>query len=148
MIPACNCVALTRVVVREEPFHCTTEPAKNPFPLIRTVNPGPPATEVEGEIAEVGKGLGVKTLKTPPLAETAVSVPSGKTPHKPPIDIGIEASIAAGASVMVTTATAPLLVVVAFTPEAMHVVDAEPVEHVTVFPVSSARGLPSPSEKL
>ena len=42
-IAAVSCVALTNVVVRAAPFHCTTEPETKLLPLTVSVNAGPPA---------------------------------------------------------------------------------------------------------
>ena len=48
VIAAVNCVALTKVVVRLLPFHCTTEVLMKLLPVTVSVNAAPPA------IAEFG----------------------------------------------------------------------------------------------
>jgi hypothetical protein len=57
VMAACSCVALTKVVVRFEPFHCTTELLMNPLPLTVRVKAAPPAVALVGEI-EVMAGTG------------------------------------------------------------------------------------------
>jgi hypothetical protein len=47
---AVNCVLLTNVVARADPFHCTTAPDENPLPFTVSVSPGPPAVALFGEI--------------------------------------------------------------------------------------------------
>ena len=49
VIAAVSCAALTNVVGRALPFHCTTEPATNPVPFTVRVNAPDPATTLEGE---------------------------------------------------------------------------------------------------
>jgi hypothetical protein len=67
---AVNWVALTNVVVKATPFHCTTEPATKFVPAIVRVKAGPPAVAVVGEIKpEVGTGLSIvneRGLDVPP----------------------------------------------------------------------------------
>ena len=138
---ACSCVVLTRVVVREEPFHCTVEPVKNPLPFTMSVKPGAPATAVEGETEEMtGAGFEANTLTAPPLPDTGVSVPSGRAPTRPVIDNGIDESLAVDASVMVTAATVPLPIPVVFMPEATHITDPDAALHVIAFPAVTAAG--------
>ena len=55
-------VALTNVVVRAEPFHFTCVPATKFVPFTVSVNPGPPAVALLGEI-EVSVGAGLSTAK-------------------------------------------------------------------------------------
>ena len=45
---AVNCVALRKVVVSVDPFHCTTAPETNPVPFIVRVNAAPPAAVLFG----------------------------------------------------------------------------------------------------
>src|SRR4030095_15012844 len=54
-IAAVSCVALTNVVVRAVPFHCTTEPETKLLPFTVSVNAGPPAVALLGE-SEVNEG--------------------------------------------------------------------------------------------
>jgi hypothetical protein len=75
-----------------------------------------------------------------PVPNTAVSVPSGKAPTRPLIEIGVDVSIAASATVIVTTATVPLAIVVAFMPAATQVTDAAAVAHVTDLPAAMRAG--------
>src|SRR5207302_1756312 len=68
VIAARRRVALTNVVVRALPFHCTTEPATKLVPLTTRVNAAPPAFALVGD-SEVtaGTGLGgVLMLKVSP----------------------------------------------------------------------------------
>lgn len=58
-IAAVNCVALTKVVVRALPFHCTVEPLMKFVPLTVNVNAAPPAVaEVGLMFVSVGTGFG------------------------------------------------------------------------------------------
>jgi hypothetical protein len=45
---AVNCVLLTNVVVRFEPFHCTVEVMRKLVPFTVSVNAGPPAAALFG----------------------------------------------------------------------------------------------------
>jgi hypothetical protein len=57
-IAAVNCVALTKVVVRALPFHCTVAPETKFVPVTVSVKAAPPAVALEGESAlRVGTGL-------------------------------------------------------------------------------------------
>ncbi len=57
-IAAVTCVALTKVVVRSEPFQRTTELETKLVPFTVNVNPEPPAVALVGEmVASVGAGL-------------------------------------------------------------------------------------------
>jgi hypothetical protein len=57
-IAAVNWVADTKVVVRFDPFHCTTEPLMKPVPVTASVNAGPPAVAETGlRLVVVGTGL-------------------------------------------------------------------------------------------
>ncbi len=57
-IAAVNCVALTKAVVRVEPFHCTTEPLTKLVPFTVRVKADPPAVADEGlRPVIVGNGL-------------------------------------------------------------------------------------------
>jgi hypothetical protein len=58
VIAAVNWVEEIYVVVRFEPFHCTTELDTKPVPLTVSVNAAPPATAVLGlRLVVVGTGL-------------------------------------------------------------------------------------------
>ena len=82
---AVSVVALTKVVVRFEPFHCTVELAMNPEPLIVSVKSPVPAPSTEGEMP-VNAGVGLaemvnpKPLEVPPagvgLKTVTVTVPA------------------------------------------------------------------------
>jgi hypothetical protein len=65
-----NWVEETYVVVRLDPFHCTTEVETKPAPLIVSVNAAPPAVAVLGlRLVVVGTGLvtvKVWALEVPP----------------------------------------------------------------------------------
>ena len=72
---ACNCVALTKVVVRFAPFHFTAAPDTKPVPLTASVNAAPPADAVDGA-SDVIVGTGfdavivkVSGLEVPPPGE-------------------------------------------------------------------------------
>lgn len=69
-IDAFNCVLLTKVVVRLEPFQRTIETLTNPKPLTVRVNSGSPAVALFGEIIVIeGDGLlivNVNELEVPP----------------------------------------------------------------------------------
>src|SRR3954463_14868251 len=53
---AVNCVELTYVVVRFDPFHCTCEAATKPVPVTVSVNAADPAASVDGEIDDTTGG--------------------------------------------------------------------------------------------
>jgi hypothetical protein len=83
---AVSCVALTNVVERGEPFHCTTAPDANPVPLTVSVNVGPPADVVLG-LTELTDRVGVPgiILKlappefAPPEVTVTVAMPGVET---------------------------------------------------------------------
>ena len=57
-IAAVTCVALTKLVVRLEPFHCTADPLTKLVPLTVSVMAKPPAVANEGlKLVIVGNGL-------------------------------------------------------------------------------------------
>jgi hypothetical protein len=62
---AVNCVALTNVVVKAVPFHCTTAPEANPLPFTINVNPLPPAVAAFGLRLVI---VGGTATTPPPLA--------------------------------------------------------------------------------
>ena len=62
VIAAVNCVALTNVVVRLLPFHCTTALFSKLLPFTVNVNAGPPAIAEFGT-SEDSAATGVVTLK-------------------------------------------------------------------------------------
>src|ERR1043166_6676306 len=74
-----SCVALTKVVARALPFHCTTEAATKPVPVTVSVKALPPAVAPLGPSApSVGAGLlmvNVSALEAPPpgAGETTVT---------------------------------------------------------------------------
>src|SRR6267143_5645078 len=57
-IAAVSCVALTKVVVRAAPFHCTVAPFTKPLPVSVSVKPAPPTIALDGDsVVSVGAGL-------------------------------------------------------------------------------------------
>src|SRR4051812_21367491 len=52
-IAACTCVLLTNVVGRAAPFHCTTDVAMKPVPVMVSVNAAPPAGAFSGDRAVI-----------------------------------------------------------------------------------------------
>jgi hypothetical protein len=64
-IEACNCEALTYVVVRLAPFHRTTEPNVKFDPATVSTKPAPPAVAVAGEME--------LTVGAVPLAPSAIT---------------------------------------------------------------------------
>jgi hypothetical protein len=69
VIGAVNWVAETNVVLRLEPFHCTTESLTKLPPLTVSVNAGPPA------VAEAGLRLLIEGGETPTAPELSVIKP-------------------------------------------------------------------------
>ena len=61
VIAACNCVALTNVVVRFVPFQLTTDPLRNPVPFTVTVKAAVPAVALDGD-SELTVGIGLVVL--------------------------------------------------------------------------------------
>ena len=58
LIAAVSFVLLTKVVVRFEPFHCTTDVFTKFVPVTVSVKAGPPATALEGaNVVSAGEGL-------------------------------------------------------------------------------------------
>ena len=62
VIDAVNCVLLTNVVVRLEPFHCTVEVLSKLVPFTVSVNDAPPASAEAGLKLEMD-GTGFFTVK-------------------------------------------------------------------------------------
>ena len=62
-IDACNCVALTNVVGREDPFHRTTDEETKPVPFTVSVNAALPAYADAGD-REVTTGGGFTDAST------------------------------------------------------------------------------------
>ena len=78
VIAACNCVALTNVVVRLAPFQFSIDPEMKPVPFTVRVNAAPPAVALAGDSELiVGTGFVCVTVIVPPLAVMAKEVPSG-----------------------------------------------------------------------
>src|SRR5713101_6566305 len=73
---AVSWVALTNVVVRLPPFHCTTDAGTKPLPVTVRVKAGSPAERVVGEML-VSVGVGLLTL-------------SVAAPEVPPPGAGVE----------------------------------------------------------
>jgi hypothetical protein len=59
---AVNCVALTYVVVRGVPFHCTIDPVTKPIPFTVRVKAGPPAVAVVGLRLVIDNALIVRSM--------------------------------------------------------------------------------------
>src|SRR5205823_3111959 len=59
-IAAVSCVALTKVVVRAAPFHCTLAPLTKPLPVSVSVKPAPPTIALAGD-SDVSVGAGLFT---------------------------------------------------------------------------------------
>ena len=94
VIAAVNCVALTYVVVRLDPFHFTTEPLMNPVPVTVKVNAAVPAVAFVGDsvliagtgfaalivnaavpdVPPPGAGLSLLPARSPPLAMSAAVI--------------------------------------------------------------------------
>ena len=76
---AVNCVALTYVVDRAEPFQSTTAPEANPLPFTISVNAGFPAVRLEGfsdPIVSPTLNVNVTPFEvTPPETTVMVAVP-------------------------------------------------------------------------
>lgn len=77
-IAAVNCVALTKVVVRGLPFHCTVEPLTKLLPLTVKVKAAPPAVAPFGfKLVIEGRGLlmaNVAASEVPPPGAGVVTV--------------------------------------------------------------------------
>src|SRR5207302_863087 len=62
-IAAVSCVALTKVVVRAAPFHCTVLPATKPLPVAVSVKAAPPTVALDGaRLVRTGAGLPLLTV--------------------------------------------------------------------------------------
>ena len=75
---AFNCVLLTKLVARLEPFHCTSAPGVNPAPFTVKVKPDDPAVALVGEM-EVRLGVTVNVAEfevTPPVVRVTGNVPA------------------------------------------------------------------------
>ena len=130
---ACNCEALTNVVVLAEPFQLTTELLMNPLPFTVRVKAAPPAVALAGD-REVMEGDGlVGTLMVPPVPVTGVTVPSTKAPSVFVTERGTD-KLLVGVSVTVTTAAVPLPMVCEFMPLVRHVVDPVIALQASVLP--------------
>jgi hypothetical protein len=77
VIAAVNCVALTYVVVRLDPFQFTTEPLMNPVPVTVKVNAAVPAVALPGDSALIA-GIGFAAL-----------IVNAVLPHVPPPGAGL-----------------------------------------------------------
>src|SRR5262249_55356507 len=79
VIAACNCVALTNVVVRAGRFHRTTETLVNDEPFTVSVNAGPPTVVLGGERdVRVGAGVSAGSTVTAGLVAARTYPLSGK----------------------------------------------------------------------
>src|SRR5262249_16619065 len=70
-IAACSCVALTIVVGRAAPFHCTADDAMKLLPFTVSVKPAPPATTRPGA-SDVAAGIGLPAAVTVGLVAARV----------------------------------------------------------------------------
>ena len=83
LMVACNCVSLTKKVVRGPPFHSITDPETKLRPVTTNVKPADPASMLLGEI-ELIEGAGLVTvLPHPASVRTAVSMTSPETASLP-----------------------------------------------------------------
>ena len=94
------------------------------------------------EDSDVVGGCQPCTVMAPPVPVTVEALPSGKTPTRFPIERGIDALLVDDGRVTVTTATAPVLIGLAFRPMARHVADPLTMLQFKVLPaaVSAAPG--------
>jgi len=67
VIAAVNCVALTYVVVRLDPFQFTTDPLMNPVPVTVSVNAPVPAVALVGDSMLI-VGTALVRLRVAPVA--------------------------------------------------------------------------------
>ncbi len=75
VIAAVNWVEETKVVVRFDPFHRTTEPATKLLPLTVSVKAGPPAVAEEGlRLVVVGTGLLIVKVRAPEVPPPGVGL--------------------------------------------------------------------------
>jgi hypothetical protein len=136
-MPASSCVPLTYVVVRFVPFQFTTDPLMNPFPFtVRVKAPVPAVAEAGDSELMVGAGLaGCQpwTVIVLPVAEIDAPVPSANASMAFPAEIVTEGPLVAAASVMVTCATTPPPIVVAFIPDARQINDPFAGLHMSVL---------------
>src|SRR5207237_5724910 len=80
-IAAVSCVALTKVVVRAAPFHCTVAPFTKPLPVSVSVKPAPPTIALAGD-SDVSVGAGLFTANVcaadvPPPGAGVITVTCG-----------------------------------------------------------------------
>src|SRR5271170_8076353 len=78
---ALSCVALTKVVVRAPPFHCTTAPFTKLDPVTLNVNPGPPNVALV-VLSEASTGSGFWPVAAPEMllrSKINVSLPGVAT---------------------------------------------------------------------
>jgi hypothetical protein len=133
-----SCVPLTYVVDRFTPFQLTTDPLINPLPFTVKMNAAVPAMADEGE-SEVIDVAGFEvcppwTLIFPPVAGIDAPVPSANASTALNAEIVTEGPLAAAASVTVTCAMIPPLIVVEFIPNARHTNVPRPGLHEIVLP--------------
>ena len=108
-----NCDALTKVVVRADPFHLIAEVLTNPLPLTVRVKVAAPAVAPEGD-REVIDGTGLEILMTLPVPVSAALVPSDIAAER--LDSDNWTELEAAASVTLTVATMPLFMALEFRP--------------------------------
>ena len=138
LIAAWSCPPLIYVVDRFAPFQFTTDPLINPLPFTVSVKAAVPAVAKAGDNEVIdGTGLGAchpRTVMLPPVAGIDAPVPSASACTAFATEIVTEGPLVAAASVTLTCATTPLLIVVEFTPNARHINDPFPGLHEIDLP--------------
>ncbi|HTY77657.1 MAG TPA: hypothetical protein VMI34_07560 [Candidatus Bathyarchaeia archaeon] len=101
---AVSWVALTKLVVRMLPFHCTVEAGTNPVPVTVSVKAGPPCVALLGASEEMaGTGLTEAMVNgAVTLADTLPTIVHGAAPLHPPPDHPPNVDPDAGVAVNVT----------------------------------------------
>src|SRR6266567_4714861 len=138
LMAAWSCPPFTYVVDRFAPFQFTTDPLINPLPFTVSVKAAVPAVAKAGDNEVIdGTGLGAchpRTVMLPPVAGIDAPVPSASACTAFATEIVTEGPLVAAASVTLTCATTPLLIVVEFTPNARHINDPFPGLHEIDLP--------------
>ncbi len=103
VMEACNCVALTNVVVRFDPFHLTVDPATNPVPFTVKVKAGAPARMFAGE-SELIVGTGFEAV-----------IVNAAFPEVPPPGVGLNTDTCAVPALAMSAAVIAAFICVALT---------------------------------